>query len=294
MRIVGRGPVLALVAFVLTTAAGEAAAGNNPNGVVFRAVGWFKGKGEITAGEIKCEIPSVSTAIAEGAFALGMWNTYGVPTIYYPDINSPFGNPCGVWIMLQNNARDQGLVIDRIRLRYRIPRAGRMRALVPTRNRWPIACRDFRNEIVFAGTRINPVNSSEETQSGAPNVAFIEMLPFVTPQLIGCLRSQYAPLSTDVFVSLPLVVRATAFATSDAGDTYQSNTIQYTLNLRHTCGNGRVDDGEFCDPQAPNTCGGVCQNGVCSQNENLPCTDSSDCAGTCMAQGDPSECICVY
>src|SRR5262249_5127009 len=59
MRIMRRGVVTA-VALVLATAfgAGTVAADNNPNGTSFRAVGWFKGKAEITDTEIKCEIPT--------------------------------------------------------------------------------------------------------------------------------------------------------------------------------------------------------------------------------------------
>src|SRR5689334_22967912 len=54
-------------------------------GTVLRAVGWFKGKAEITAGRISCEIPEVQSAISEGSFTLGLWNTYGTQTIEYPD-----------------------------------------------------------------------------------------------------------------------------------------------------------------------------------------------------------------
>jgi hypothetical protein len=275
---------------------GTADADNNPNGMVFRAVGWFKGKAEITAGQIKCEIPSVTSAISEGAFSLGLWNTYGFPTLMYPDINSPFGNPCGVWIQLQSNLINQGLVVDRIQLRYRIQGGRRfLMAGVPMRKRWPTACQDFRKAVVYVGARLNPSNSSVDSSgSGAPNVAFIEMLPLVSPQQISCLRSQFAPLPPDVFSSLTVVASAKAIAASDAGDSYASNVTSYTLTLRHSCGNGRVDDGEDCDPAAANTCAGTCRGGVCSQSDSLGCVTDADCAGTCTAVGDPSECVCVY
>jgi hypothetical protein len=274
MRIVARGPVLALIAFAVLVG-GEARAASNPNGIVFRAVGFFKGSENISDDQIKCEIPNLGNAIAEGAFALGLWNTFGIPTLYFPDRNSPFGNPCGGWIQLQSNLRDQGLFLEKVRLRYRIPNAGRLRAFVPTRNRWPIACRQFRNETVFLGSRINPVNSTEPSQSGAPNVVFVQMLPLVSTQLIHCLRTEYAPVPADVFTSLPLVVRTTAVATSDAGKRYESNPIRYTLTLRRTCGNGRVDDGEMCDPASVlDTCSGL---GL----------------GPCVPVGDPSECSCT-
>ena len=47
MRIVGRGMLFVAVLAGLL-AAGVARADNNPNGMAFRAVGWFKGKGNIT------------------------------------------------------------------------------------------------------------------------------------------------------------------------------------------------------------------------------------------------------
>lgn len=299
MRIRRCVPVLAALGLAMVAMAGPARADNNPNGMSFRAVGWFKGKAEITAGQIKCEIPTVNSAISEGAFAMGLWNTFGVDTIYYPDINSPFANPCGVWIQLQNNMIDQAVTLDHIDLKFRIPNAGRFRQFVATRNKFPVACRELRRDTLYLGERINPVNSTQETSgSGAPNVTFIEMLPFVTPQMIHCLRAQYAAIPTDLFVSFPLVVSATAVGVSDAGDTFTSNTIQYTLNLRHLCGNGRVDDVEQCDPRTPfNSCTGRCvgaPNGVCSNNAKRGCASDAECIGTCQAQGGPSECVCVY
>lgn len=294
MRIMRRGPILGLlVAFAL--AVQPAAAGNNPNGLVFSSVGFWQGKAEITAGQIKCEIPTITSAIADGAFAMGLWNTYGGQTLLFPDINAGFSNPCGVWLQLRNNARDQGLNVERIELSYRIPGANRFRQFVVTRNNFPVACRDIRRDTIYTGMRINPVNSTQESSSsGAPNVAFLQIIPLVSPQMFHCLRAQYAGIPTDVLVSLPLVIRTTVVASADSGQTYRSNPSKYTLNLRHTCGNGRVDDGEFCDPNAPNTCFGACQNGICTNNEALSCTSAAECVGTCIAPDDPSECTCIY
>jgi hypothetical protein len=300
MRIMGRWEVgVAVIAVAL--AAGAARADNNPNGTVFRAVGWFKGKAEITTQNIKCEIPTVSTAIAEGSFSVGMWNSYGFPTLFYPDPNGPFANPCGGWIQVQNNLTDQAIQIDRIELRYKVQGARRFRGFVPTRNGFPIACREVRRDDHFVGAVVNPITSSQDQSiSGKPNVTFIEMLPLVSPQIINCLRSQYAQLSADLFVSFPLVIRATAVGQSDSGDTYRSNTISYHLTLRHTCGNGRVDDGELCDPMAPDTCFGFCvlpqgaTNGTCSQDDQRVCRNDGDCQGTCSPPNNPTECVCLY
>ena len=298
MRIIRRcgqvaAVVLAAVLVTVTSAVGD----NNPNGTVFRAVGWFKGKSEISADQIKCEIPTISSAIGEGSFALGLWNTYGRATIYYPDINNPFGNPCGVWIQLRNNLSNEGIQLDHIQLSYKIKGANRLRAAVPTRKNFPRACAPFRHDTQFVGARMDPVNSTTTTSdSGAPNVVFIEMLPLVQPELFDCLRTEYVGRASSLFVSLSLVVHATAFGTSDNGDSFQSNTIAYSLNLRHSCGNGRVDDGEICDPTTPfNSCVDVCQSGTCSQS-GVPCDPvSNPCpAGLCTAQDIPAECVCVF
>ena len=172
---------------------------------------------------------------------------------------------------------------------------------MPARNGFPIACRQLRNDTLFIGAVINPINSDlDQSGSGRPNVTFMQMIPFVSPQLISCLRDQYAPLSTDLFTSLSLVIRASVFGVSDAGDTFKANPISYTLNLRHTCGNGRVDDGEQCDPNAPSTCLGFCvvpqgqTNGSCSNNKDLLCLTDFDCQGVCYPPNNPTECVCVY
>lgn len=295
MRIVRRRGMWALVAAVVM-AAGPVHAGSNPNGIVFRAVGFAAGEAEISGGQIKCEIPDIQSAIRESAFSFGLWNTYGVENLFFPDVNHPFANPCGGWLQMQSNLLDQSIALEKVELRFAIPGAGRFRQFVPTRNRFPIACRDFRSATLFVGAVMNPVNSmGVNSSSGAPNVAFVQLLPMVTPQLLQCLRDQYAGLSTDLLVSLPLVIRAVGVGRADSGQVYRTNVARYTLTLRHTCGNGRVDDGEFCDPNAPNTCSGYCNAGACSLPLGRVCTTDADCAqGTCIAPDDPSECLCTY
>jgi hypothetical protein len=292
MWTVGRGVVAAAV-LAVGLAAGPAVGDNNPNGAAFRAVGWFKGKAEISDTNIQCEIPNISSAIADGLFAMGIWNTFGRPNLYFPDINGPFSNPCGGWIELANNLIDQGLQLDHVDLRYRIPIARRLRQFAPARNGFPAACRQLRRDTLFVGTVINPVNSTVDTSgSGAPNVAFVQVLPLVSTQMFDCLRSQYASIPPSVLISLPLVIHATAVAVSDAGDTFRSNPIQYTLNLRHTCGNGRLDDVEECDGSAPvDLCKG-CVAGFCTFGGN-PCISSFDCPAACVPPGGPSECSCT-
>jgi len=300
MRIVGRGMlVVAVLASLLD--AGAARADNNPNGMAFRAVGFFQGTGQASSGTVTCSVPTVTSAIADGAFAMGLWNTYGFDTLFFPDTGNPFADPCGVFVQLQNNLIDQAIQVDHIALHYKIPGARRFRQFVPARDGFPIACRPLRNDTLFIGAVVNPVNSTfDQSGSGRPNVTFIQMLPFVSPQMINCLRAQYAPLSTDLFTSLSLVIRASVVGVSDTGDTFRANPIRYTLNLRHTCGNGRIDDGEQCDPNAPSTCLGHCiiqqgqTNGTCSANKDRLCLSEADCQGVCSPPNNPTECVCVY
>jgi hypothetical protein len=271
------------------------AADNNPNGTSFRAAGWFKGKAEITDTEIKCEIPTISSAISDGLFAMGLWNTFGHPNLFFPDANGPFSNPCGGWIQLQNNLLGQAIQLDHVDLSFKIPRARRYRQFVPPRNGFPVACREFRRDQVFVSTLLNPIDSTQDVSgSGAPNVAFVQIVPIVSTQMFNCLRGQYAPLSTDLFSSLPLVVRATAVGISDSGDTFRTNAISYTLNLRHTCGNGRLDDLEACDPTTPfNSCYDDCLAGACATT-GAACVSGLDCPGSCLTGNSPSECSCIF
>jgi hypothetical protein len=289
----GRGTMAAaLLAMVLTVR--TAGADNNPNGVAFRTVGWFKGKSDVSAGTITCDIPNISNAIVDGSFVIGLWNTFGFHNFYFPDPNHPFLNPCGGWLQLQNNLSTQAIAISQIQLHYKISGAKQFRQFVPTKNGFPIACRQLQKQTLFVGAVVNPASSEVSSTSGAPNTVFIQLLPMVSPQLFTCLRSQYAALPTDLFASLPLLIRAQAVGTSDSGSTYRANPVTYALTLRHTCGNGRLDDGEECDASAPgNTCIESCNAGACATSGN-PCTTDRDCLGTCLPPNDPSECSCAF
>ncbi len=296
MRIRKCGPLIGALALVAV--AGSASAGSD--GLVLRAVGFYKGLASISqnAGQatITCQIPTVSTAIADGSFAIGIWNTQGFATLFFPDPNNPFGNPCGGWVQLRSALLNQGITLDTVDIRFRIPGARRFRDVVPTRRQFPTACKPFRHAQIFAGIRLDPTGGSDVSSgSGAANTAFLQLLPLVSSDLIQCLREQYATLPTATLVSIPLVARVVVTGISDAGDTYQSNPISYTLNMRHTCGNGRVDDGEQCDLSSGiNTClGGICTNNSCTLS-HTPCATNNDCVGTCTAPGTTTECSCIF
>lgn len=288
MRSVKRGVVVAVLAALWT--AGPAAAVTPP---IFQALGWIQGEGSVSSDSVSCEIPTITSGFTDGSFEMGLWNTFGEPTISFPNRNSAFANPCGGWIHLVNNLANQGILLERLVFKFKIQGARRFRQFVPTRRGFPLACRQFRKEVRFVSARLNAVNSSMNTPSGAPNVAFVNPVPFISAQLFSCLRAQYAPLPLDVFTSLPLLIRTTAFGITDLGESVQSNTINYTLTLRHLCGNGRVDDGEVCDPAAPNTCFDLCEEGSCLLT-GAPCAFSTDCGGICLPGNDPQECSCAF
>src|SRR5262245_45855649 len=115
MRIV-RGLVVAGLLAVSMT--GRAVAGDTA-GLVLRASGWWQGKASINDNSITCQVPTLSTAIADGFFTMGIWNTFGEQTLQFPDPNSGFGNPCGGYLQLWNSMTKQGITLNRINLNYR-------------------------------------------------------------------------------------------------------------------------------------------------------------------------------
>ena len=287
----------ALLRAVLLLGLSAAVASAADTGLVLHANGFVRGKAEISQGSIKCEVPSVGTAIADGSFSMGIWNTYGAQTLFFPDTSNPFANPCGGWLQVQSNSLYEGLNVELVRLKFRILGARRWRHDVATHAGFPTACAAMRRTPVYAGVRLDPATGDGHSTSGAPNVAHLQVLPIIRSELIHCLRAQYDALPTSTFVDLPLVIEARVYATSDSGSRYQSNTVKYTLNMRHTCGNLRVDDGEGCDPGNSSTVrcsGGLCKDGECSAAKGVPCVETADCFGFCIPRGDPNECTCSF
>lgn len=292
MRNAIRGLAVLTLAILL---GGRAAASTDE--LSFRILGWYGGKADISTDQIKCEIPTTADSIADSNFAVGLWNTFGSQTLMFPDDNNPFGNPCGGWLQFANFLQFEGVTVERVIMKVSIPGARRFQNMVPTARSFPTACRSMRKYVQYVGNRMDPASAVDgHSGSGASNVVFIKMQPMIGTDLIHCLRSQYAPLSTDVFTYLPVRVQATAVGVTDSGQHYRSNTVNYTVNFRHTCGNGRVDDGEECDPVVTPICQrNLCNlvTGHCSNDAALPCSTDDECAEICMPQGDPSECVCL-
>jgi hypothetical protein len=285
-----RGKTLqaALAAMMLLVGAWPARASD---GLVLRAVGFFEAE---ASGTGTCEIPTIADGIPVSSDTVGLSSTFGFPTIQYPE------SICLGWMEVQNNMTVQGIDVTKVSIRLKIAGANQFRSFVPTRKGFPTACQQLRNYTVFTGAHLFPVGTPPEygnTGSGAPHVAFVNLLPMVTAQVFNCLREQYGTLPPDVFASFPLVIRATAHGVADDGGKHKSNQIRFTLNLVRFCGNGRIDFGEQCDPNGPNACSvGPCdlQSATCANNDAVPCQTDADCGGTCLPQGDPMECSCLY
>jgi len=271
--------------------AGPAAAGVPDDGLSLRAVGFFEAS---SSGDGTCTVPSATSGIPVSSDAIGLSHTFGDPTVMYPQ------SRCLGWMQLQNVMTAQGVSIDRVDIRLRIAGAGRFRQFVPTRNGFPTACRNLRRSTIFAGAHLFPYGTPPDvgnTGAGVPHLAFVNLFPMVDAQALSCLREQYTGLPASVYVSLPLIIRAVATGITDSGERLRSNPIKFTLTLLHLCGNGRIDDGELCDPNAPDTCNvGPCDVAVnsCRDNPAIFCQTDADCAGRCLQEGDPMECSCLY
>jgi hypothetical protein len=277
---------------LIAVAAGRSAYASS-DGLVLKAGGFFEAEASLGG---QCEIPSIEDGIPVNTDSMGLWNTLGIPTSSYP----PFSTRCLGWMQVINTQVGQGIDIEAIDIRLRIAGAGRFRQFVPTRNGFPTACRSLRRYKIFTGAHLFPLGSDPafgNTGSGVPHVAFVQLMPMVNAQVFHCLREQYAALPSSTYVSFPLVIRATALGRNDDGSRVKSQPISYTLTLQHLCGNGRQDDFENCDPNAPGQCAaGVCDadSRTCTNDDDISCTTDADCNGTCLPQGDVNECTCLY
>jgi len=300
MRIMTRPVWVAVLAMML--AGGAARAGDD--GLVLRAAGWYRGISSISEGTITCEIPTVETAIPDSTSVLGMENTFGVPTQHFPDRENPFADPCGGWLQTWNSMRTQGINLTKVVTRYKVAQGNRRfgrTGLVAMRQNLPVACRDLRRQVLFLGNRLEPNNpfAPPSSSSGRPNTAFVPIFPQFSADLIGCIRENFATLPPDAFESLQLVSRTKVFGIADNGDKFRSNSVRFTLTLSHTCGNGRIDNFEECDPTVAGPggapvvqCTSLCNGVTCLGNPTRACATDADCTGVCGDQGTTTECVC--
>jgi hypothetical protein len=261
-----------LAAAVLIAAGGRARA--NSDGLVLRAFGFFEG----TFQQGTCNVPNATSGFIDAGTEMGLVNTGGFQTISFPDLGNPFARPCGGYLQLTNSLTNEGINVLYADAKLKVQGAKQFAQQVPTRNGFPSACRQFRKQRIFFPARLGPIGGAQgNSGSGESDVVFAQLLPIVPASTFECLREQYASLPTTQFTSFPLLIHVVVTGLSDDGSTFRSNALTYTLTLRHLCGNGRVDDFEECDPNAPP-----------SITDN-PCVVNG---GICVPPGDPAECTC--
>jgi len=212
-------PITAL-ALVVTRVAGSA-----DDGLVLRASGFVRGQAEITPERIRCEVPGPSSAIPDGTFALGLLDTFGVPTRFFPDPQNPYANPCGGWLRVESALRAQGLTIGSVRLRYHVRASRQVRRSVDLRHGLPLSCRGLRQTRVAVALRLEPPLPGAE---GAAAPGFVPLVPMVSPVLLRCLQQALLP---GPMASIPLIILARATGRADSGQIFTSNAAGYTLTL---------------------------------------------------------------
>lgn len=196
------------------------------DGLLLRAAGFVRGAAEVTPERIRCQTPDAASAIADGTFALGLLDTFGTPTRFFPDPQNPYANPCGGWLRVESALAVQGVQIDAVTLRYRLRGVRRLRPAVALRHGLPVACRRMRRAGVAVGLRLAP-DPLPEGEGGAP-AGFLPVIPMVSPELIRCLQTALAPARP---ASVALVITARVAGRADSGQRLTSNAAGYTLTL---------------------------------------------------------------
>lgn len=182
--------------------------GGNDQGVVFRAVGIFRGEETIEEDRITCVSPTVDTNIVDTSYSLLISRV-----IDFPNRTQPIANPCGGWIALENGLSVEAFNVEEISIRYEVPGA---LVQVPPHS-------------VSIGQTIPPASSDLDTASGAPNVIFAQLVGQIVPRPIIIFMNQNAarlpvpPYLMNVY----LVARGQA----DDGTSYESNEIGYQLTI---------------------------------------------------------------
>ncbi|MGE0825024.1 MAG: hypothetical protein AB7G75_16050 [Candidatus Binatia bacterium] len=178
--------------------------GDNDNGIAFRAVGFFQGQVQ----DNRCQVPTSDSAIADQSVDIELDSSF---------VDSGFPQGiflCRAYIWLENNLRNQSIVIDRLDFEYEIPGS---RIGIPANSS-------------SVGIRLNPANANADNQPS----------PFgPTNVYIGQPEAQIVPASVVLFLrqnrqvlpQLPytMIVRVVARGQTDAGQRLTSNELRYTI-----------------------------------------------------------------
>lgn len=182
--------------------------GNNDQGIVFRAVGTYRGLESIELGRITCTEPTVENAIIDTSFDLDISSVDS-----FPDRFDPNADPCGGYIALENNLTNLAINVQEIVIRYDVPGAA---IQVPDHS-------------ISFGQRIQPSSSQQQTTSGQANLIFAELVGQLVPRTIIVFLNQ----NVNLLPETPYIMNAfiTARGQSDTGENYETNEIGYTFTI---------------------------------------------------------------
>lgn len=200
------GGALALSAGLL--ACGGGSDGNNDHGIVFRAVSFVRGPESIDIDQIRCTPPDRENAILDTAWAIELSRD----PRWYPDDNDPFLNPCGGYIVLENNLSVQALNVQFIEVDYSIPGA----AIEPPS--FPIS----------TGVRINPATTEDDSPTQGSIIYLSLESQMIPADMMTWLEQNQNLLPTTPY---SMTASFTAVGQSDSSDVYRSNTIDYQFTI---------------------------------------------------------------
>lgn len=203
-----RFSVAILGAAALAAAGCGGSGGDNDQGIVFRAVGIYRGLESIELGRITCTEPTVQNAIVDTSFTLDISTA-----VDFPNRTDPFGDPCGGYIALENNLDFAAINVQEISIRYEVPGAG---IQVPDHS-------------VSFGQRIQPATSDQQTTSGQANLIYAELVGQILPRTLIVFLNQ----NVNFLPESPYILNAflVARGQSDTGENYQTNEIGYTFTI---------------------------------------------------------------
>ena len=187
---------------------GDAAEGGNDQGIVFRALGFFRGLEAIEDTDIQCTEPNVQNAISDSSYTIDLDFVD-----FFPDRFRALANPCGGYIALENNLAAMGINVQEVVGRYEIP--GAAVSLEP-------------NSITVA-SRIDSASSDAESPSGVANRVYIQLVGEMLPERVIVFLEQ----NRNRLPATPYALNAffVAKGQSDNGTRYASNEIGYQFEI---------------------------------------------------------------
>ena len=298
MRIMGRGPVLALIG-ALVLASGPAWAESNPNGPGLQR-GRLRGRARARSrrGRSSARSPTVSTRHRRRRLRDRALEHLRVPDDLLPGHQPALRQPVR-WLApaAEQPASTRGSTSSR----SSCATASRAPTLPAVRRdhgaSFPIACRELRtrHDLHRHAPESREQHRGELEQRGAER-----RLPPDDPARVAA----DVPLPARAVRGHPdrrPRLDAARHPRGGRGDapTRARPTSRTPPRTRSTCATpaatAGVDDGEECDPNAPQPCmRRLPAAGAARTTPRWSARRDADCSGTCVAPDDPSECICLF